>query len=136
MIDSADKRRLEETGVELGQLLEEDKLAGVPLLVFANKQDLLNAVPAAEVTLLQASTPPWSCWLLTPILVLADLPISQPAHGARPPVAHPGLLRQERRGPPGRHGVGCWRGQQLCRGRQQEVNQLQRSAPAMARRLF
>lgn len=39
-----------ETGVELGQLLEEDKLDGIPLLVFANKQDLLNALPASEVS--------------------------------------------------------------------------------------
>src|SRR5689334_12078215 len=45
VIDSADRRRLEETGVEFGQLLEEDKLTGVPVLIFANKQDLLNALP-------------------------------------------------------------------------------------------
>lgn len=50
MIDSADKKRLEETGTELNLLLEEEKLAGVPILVFANKQDLLTAVPAKEVT--------------------------------------------------------------------------------------
>ena len=49
VIDSADVRRLEETGVELGQLLEEDKLASVPLLIFANKQDLMNAAPASEI---------------------------------------------------------------------------------------
>ena len=49
VIDSADRKRLEETGDELSQLLEEDKLAGVPLMVFANKQDLLNAQPAAEI---------------------------------------------------------------------------------------
>ena len=52
VIDSADRRRLEETGVELGLLLEEDKLAGVPLLIFANKQDLLSALPASEVPLM------------------------------------------------------------------------------------
>jgi ADP-ribosylation factor-like protein 3 len=39
-----------ETGVELGQLLDEEKLDGIPLLVFANKSDLLNALPASEVT--------------------------------------------------------------------------------------
>merc|ERR1711988_1999135 len=50
VIDSADRRRLEETGVELGQLLEEDKLAGVPVLIFANKQDLLNAISASEIS--------------------------------------------------------------------------------------
>jgi len=43
VIDSADKRRLEEAGIEMQQLLEEDKLAGVPLLIFANKQDLISA---------------------------------------------------------------------------------------------
>jgi len=50
VIDSADRRRLEETGVELSQLLEEDKLAEVPVLVFANKQDLMNAIPASEIS--------------------------------------------------------------------------------------
>mmetsp|Transcript_11405 Transcript_11405/g.22728 ORF Transcript_11405/g.22728 Transcript_11405/m.22728 type:complete len:194 (-) Transcript_11405:103-684(-) len=50
VIDSADRRRMEETGVELGQLLEEDKLAGIPLLIFANKQDLLNALPAKDIS--------------------------------------------------------------------------------------
>eukprot|EP00762_Andalucia_godoyi_P000200 ANDGO_02329.mRNA.1 ADP-ribosylation factor-like protein 3 len=49
VVDSADRRRLEESGVELQLLLEETKLAGVPLLVFANKQDLINALPAHEI---------------------------------------------------------------------------------------
>jgi ADP-ribosylation factor-like protein 3 len=49
VVDSADKRRLEEAGIELDQLLEEEKLAGVPLLVYANKQDLVSAVPAAGI---------------------------------------------------------------------------------------
>lgn len=35
--------------MELNNLLEESKLAGVPVLIFANKQDLINAVPADEV---------------------------------------------------------------------------------------
>jgi ADP-ribosylation factor-like protein 3 len=49
VIDSADKRRMEEAGAELDQLLEEEKLAGVPLLVFANKQDLMGAAPPQEI---------------------------------------------------------------------------------------
>jgi len=49
VIDSSDKKRLEETGEELRALLEEDKLAGVPLLVMANKQDLLTAMPQDEI---------------------------------------------------------------------------------------
>jgi len=37
--------------VELQRLLlEEEKLNGVPLLVFANKQDLLSAMPASELS--------------------------------------------------------------------------------------
>merc|ERR1712087_619053 len=50
VIDSSDGRRLEESGEELRELLAEDKLANVPLLIFANKQDLLQAVPADEIT--------------------------------------------------------------------------------------
>eukprot|EP01029_Cantina_marsupialis_P019195 TRINITY_DN446233_c3_g1_i1.p1 TRINITY_DN446233_c3_g1~~TRINITY_DN446233_c3_g1_i1.p1 ORF type:complete len:182 (-),score=53.91 TRINITY_DN446233_c3_g1_i1:814-1359(-) len=49
VIDSADRRRLEEAGTELASLLEEEKLAGVTCLVFANKQDLLSAEPAKEI---------------------------------------------------------------------------------------
>ncbi|KAJ3029774.1 UNVERIFIED_CONTAM: ADP-ribosylation factor protein 3 [Siphonaria sp. JEL0065] len=49
VIDSSDRVRLEETGLELNQLLEEAKLAEVPLLVFANKQDLVNAIPGDEI---------------------------------------------------------------------------------------
>jgi len=50
VIDSSDRRRLEESGQELRELLAEDKLAAIPLLVFANKQDLLQATPADEIT--------------------------------------------------------------------------------------
>lgn len=49
VIDSADAKRIEEAGVELEQLLEEDKLAGVPLLVFANKQDLIGALKPQDI---------------------------------------------------------------------------------------
>jgi ADP-ribosylation factor-like protein 3 len=49
VIDSADRHRMEEAGAELGQLLEEEKLADAPCLVFANKQDLLSAQPAKEI---------------------------------------------------------------------------------------
>ncbi|XP_067007808.1 ADP-ribosylation factor-like protein 3 isoform X2 [Anabrus simplex] len=49
VIDSADRKRLEETGHELEELLTEDKLTNVPLLVYANKQDLLHAMPASDI---------------------------------------------------------------------------------------
>jgi len=49
MVDSADKRRTDEAAEELQALLDEELLAGIPLLVFANKQDLLNAMTAGEL---------------------------------------------------------------------------------------
>ncbi|KAF4790744.1 hypothetical protein TURU_136290 [Turdus rufiventris] len=49
VIDSADQKRFEETGQELAELTEDENLTGVPLLVFANKQDLVTAAPAAEI---------------------------------------------------------------------------------------
>uniref|UniRef100_A0A8C2HT05 ADP-ribosylation factor-like protein 3 n=1 Tax=Cyprinus carpio TaxID=7962 RepID=A0A8C2HT05_CYPCA len=49
VIDSADKKRFEETGLELSELIDEENLKGVPLLIFANKQDLATASPANEI---------------------------------------------------------------------------------------
>uniref|UniRef100_A0A3Q4B536 ADP-ribosylation factor-like protein 3 n=1 Tax=Mola mola TaxID=94237 RepID=A0A3Q4B536_MOLML len=49
VIDSSDGKRFEETSLELTELLEEEELVGVPLLIFANKQDLVTAMPASEL---------------------------------------------------------------------------------------
>ncbi|KAJ1556241.1 ADP-ribosylation factor protein 3 [Cladochytrium tenue] len=49
VIDSSDRRRLEESGQELSRLLEEPQLSGVPLLVLANKQDVPEALPGDEI---------------------------------------------------------------------------------------
>jgi len=49
VIDSTDRNRFDETGMELNELLEDEKLSGVPLLVFANKQDLFSAAKASEI---------------------------------------------------------------------------------------
>merc|ERR1712031_121990 len=49
VVDSSDRRRLEEASEELLTLLEEDKLGGIPVLIFANKQDLISATPADEI---------------------------------------------------------------------------------------
>eukprot|EP00056_Hartaetosiga_gracilis_P020869 m.21683 g.21683 ORF g.21683 m.21683 type:complete len:122 (+) comp8748_c0_seq2:85-450(+) len=49
VIDSADQKRFDETGEELGELLEEEKLQGVPVLIFANKQDLEAAAKASDI---------------------------------------------------------------------------------------
>ena len=49
MVDSADEMRVQEVKENLQELLAEELLAGVPLLVFANKQDLEMALEAPEV---------------------------------------------------------------------------------------
>ncbi|CAG9760090.1 unnamed protein product [Ceutorhynchus assimilis] len=49
VVDSADKKRLEETGIELYELLSDDKLNNVPLLVYANKQDLPDSLSASDL---------------------------------------------------------------------------------------
>ena len=66
VIDCSDRRRIDETGAELEALLQEERLAGVPLLVFANKQDLLNAMKEDEVGSAHA---PYSTDLATRILL-------------------------------------------------------------------
>ena len=40
---------MSETQEELQSLLEEDKLASVPILIYANKQDLLTSMTAEEI---------------------------------------------------------------------------------------
>jgi len=49
MVDSADIARVDEAAEELTELMAEEGLAGVPTLVYANKQDLLGAKTAAEL---------------------------------------------------------------------------------------
>eukprot|EP00756_Hemistasia_phaeocysticola_P005712 Hpha_TRINITY_DN13464_c0_g1::TRINITY_DN13464_c0_g1_i1::g.130928::m.130928/K07944/ARL3; ADP-ribosylation factor-like protein 3 len=49
VVDSADRYRLEQCGVELELLLQRQELAALPLLVLANKQDLLAALPASDI---------------------------------------------------------------------------------------
>ena len=49
VVDSSDEERLNECTEELNSLLQEEGLQKVPLLVFANKQDLQFALEAEEV---------------------------------------------------------------------------------------
>ena len=49
VVDSSDEVRLKECTDELKSLLVEENLKNVPLLVFANKQDLQFALDAEEV---------------------------------------------------------------------------------------
>ncbi|KAI5694090.1 hypothetical protein M8J76_002593 [Diaphorina citri] len=58
VIDSADVKRFEESGFELHELLSDEKLTGVPLLVYANKQDLLGDM-AQAMNLHRIQDRPW-----------------------------------------------------------------------------
>jgi len=48
-VDCNDHDRVEDAKEQLDKMLEEEELMGVPLLVFANKQDLPNAMSVPEV---------------------------------------------------------------------------------------
>ncbi|CAN7982639.1 ADP-ribosylation factor 4 [Ixodes scapularis] len=50
VVDSNDRERSSEAQDELQKMLNEDELRDAVLLVFANKQDLPNAMPASELT--------------------------------------------------------------------------------------
>ncbi|ETO03702.1 ADP-ribosylation factor [Reticulomyxa filosa] len=55
VVDSADQERIDDSQgdtsakEELSRLLSEEELANIPLLVFANKQDLPGAMPVNEI---------------------------------------------------------------------------------------
>mmetsp|Transcript_60316 Transcript_60316/g.68744 ORF Transcript_60316/g.68744 Transcript_60316/m.68744 type:complete len:182 (-) Transcript_60316:406-951(-) len=50
VVDSNDRERVEDAREELHRMLNEDELKEATVLVFANKQDLPDAMSAAEVT--------------------------------------------------------------------------------------
>jgi len=50
VVDSNDRDRITEARDELMRMLNEDEMREAILLIFANKQDLPNAMPAAEIT--------------------------------------------------------------------------------------
>merc|ERR1712182_95971 len=50
VVDSNDRDRIEDAKEELNKMLSEDEMRDAILLVFANKQDLPNAMQAPEVT--------------------------------------------------------------------------------------
>ncbi|KAK8968363.1 ADP-ribosylation factor 2 [Platanthera guangdongensis] len=50
VLDSNDKERIMEARDELHRMLSEDELQGATLLVFANKQDLPNAMTISDIT--------------------------------------------------------------------------------------
>lgn len=50
VVDSNDRERVTEAQDELQKMLQEDELKDATVLVFANKQDLPNAMSASELT--------------------------------------------------------------------------------------
>ncbi|KAJ8712363.1 hypothetical protein PYW07_005205 [Mythimna separata] len=50
VVDSSDTKRIQEAENELANMLKEDELRDAVILVFANKQDMPNAMTAAELT--------------------------------------------------------------------------------------
>merc|ERR1712053_57763 len=50
VVDSSDRERIQESHDELHKMLNEDELRDAIVLVFANKQDLPNAMSVNEVT--------------------------------------------------------------------------------------
>ena len=50
VVDSADSSRIEEATKELHKLLDEELLKNIPLLVYANKQDLPQKLTIQEVS--------------------------------------------------------------------------------------
>ena len=50
VVDSSDRDRVEDAREELAGLLSADEMRDAVVLVFANKQDLPQAMPAAEIT--------------------------------------------------------------------------------------
>ena len=50
VVDSSDRERIHEAREELERMLDEDELSSCPVVVFANKQDLPNAMSVSEIT--------------------------------------------------------------------------------------
>ncbi|VDL90868.1 unnamed protein product [Schistocephalus solidus] len=58
VVDSNDRERIGEAADELDKMLSEEELRDAVLLVFANKQDLPNAMQTPSLVILLASNPP------------------------------------------------------------------------------
>lgn len=49
VVDSSDRERMHEASTELQTMLESPEMTGVPVIVFANKQDLPGALSSSDV---------------------------------------------------------------------------------------
>ena len=91
VVDSSDEVRLKECVEELQSLLAEDALKNVPLLVFANKQDLQFALEAEEImnnlTLMEIKDRTWTIQACSAVTKEGKL-LNQHTHIYRPPRRH------------------------------------------------
>ena len=94
VVDSADDMRLKECTDELAALLGEEELAKVPLLVFANKQDLEMALDASEVRI-----------FFIKMTLCAGNGHSKAGRDSRQNVEHLGMLSHDQRGTLRRNGM-------------------------------
>ena len=100
VVDSNDRDRVVEAREELQRMLNEDELRDALLLVFANKQDLPNAMNAAEITdKLGLHSLRQRAWVSRPFYVqykwLCELANGDPVH----PIDVRHLRRRALRGP-------------------------------------
>lgn len=67
VVDSSDTARLEDCKEELDKLLQEERLYGATILIFANKQDLPGALSAEQIKIhLQLSSVTSHSWRIQP----------------------------------------------------------------------
>ena len=82
------------------ELLCEEKLVGVPILVYANKQDLIGSATSAQIA------EGLSLHTIKVRRLQGLRECSQMIFVSGPGVANTGLFSHQRRGGQGRHGVG------------------------------
>ena len=67
VVDSADRNRMMDCKKELDSILQQERLAGASLLIFANKQDIQGALTANEIaTILDLNTITKRHWSIVP----------------------------------------------------------------------
>ena len=49
-MDGSDRQRIEESAIEFTTLMEDERLFGLPILLYVNKQDIFNAASDREAS--------------------------------------------------------------------------------------
>ncbi len=81
VIDSQDRDRIVQVKEELHHFITEDKLVGLPILIFANKRDLPNCFPIDELTeLLEMSLVKDRKWKIVESIATEGIGIEEGLH--------------------------------------------------------